>query len=249
MMKTKIKIANKTFYETLRVTFDGQTKELSDENREIEFESSNNGKHTLEVEFVNNDFFDFNKVRNPIAKFLLRIVAFIFMPLLHYFEADDIKGAKSHMWLKYTHPFDFRKTFIVEPQEDKPIALKFTDSYYKPKTRDFSFPNVEIFDCIYKEENEYIKFHSEHMKKAYKIINIPMYVFVFVVLALLFTVFALVGRQALLDVVNRTSAENLFGAIGMVFCFAVLLFILIMAIKAVVRSYKLCDEICEKYEA
>ncbi len=247
-MSTTIKIAKKNFIETLRVTFDGETKELSDKNKEVKFDSSNNGKHTLEVEFVNTDILNFSRVKKPVARFFLHILMFIFIPIMHLMGNDDYKGRQIYTWLTYIQPFEFKKKYIVETQGNKPIKLRFTSAKYKYKTKEYSIPSLEISDCDYTEECEIVKIQSDYVRKTYKTFITTLYVFLGVLFTFVFGVFGLVTTSMVLDAVNRTSQENLFGILAMTFCFAVLIFLVVMAVISAVRSHKLCDEICEKYE-
>lgn len=247
-MSTTIKLANKDFNENLRVTFDGETKELSDEKKEIKFDSSNNGKHTLEVEFVNTDILNFSRLKKPVARFFLRLLMFFFIPIMHIMGNDDFKGGQIYTWLTYIQPFEFKKKYIVETQGDKAIKLKFSNAKYKYKIKEYTMPSLEISDCEYTVESENVKIQSEYVRETYKTFNTSLYVFLGVLFAFIFGVFGLVTRGMIIDAVNRTAQENLFGIIAMTFCFAVLIFLVVMAVVSAVRSHRLCNEICEKYE-
>lgn len=140
-MSTTIKLANKDFNENLRVTFDGETKELSDENKEIKFDSSNNGKHTLEVEFVNTDILNFSRVKKPVARFFLRILMFFFIPIMHIMGNDDFKGGQIYTWLTYIQPFEFT---LLKHKEIKRLSSDLQVHPTSIKQKNIQFPNLRF---------------------------------------------------------------------------------------------------------
>lgn len=247
-MKVTIHLFNLNFTDAIRVTLDGKTQEFNDTKKKIVFDDTGTGRHRLETEFLSKDIIEKKPVKNPVGRFFMNILIAILSIIVHFIDSDDVKGPKIYNWLTHINPFEFKKSFTVEFKDNTEISVKYIKPHYNPTIEDFSDPDIEINNCTAKEEYRHTKFKHSYVKKAFKIFNIPVYTLIFVIIALLFALFTAIFSRRFADIFTQSASENVFFIVSMLFCFSVLIGLAVMAVVAVVRSYRLCRQLCRKHK-
>ena len=226
-MKLTLTLDNmeKEFEDALAVSVNGETKELTTQERQTSFDIPNTDKIEVQVEYKRNDI---QQIKNPIGRFFAYLFFFLLSPII--FFADNDNGIGIHKFFYAAKPFDLKKTFKIVPTEN--VALKFISPKYDKTTRRFSNPDIEVVG----EEMTNVEFYSEYnqasFKKEFRLYHYPAY-------AVLFAIILALTVLMVVALINQFSPFDLFGIIGISFCCVVMLALLIVVICLFVSTHRL----------
>ena len=224
-MKLTFTLDNKGFEDALAVSVNGETKELTTQERQTSFDIPNTNKIEVQVEYKRNDI---QQIKNPIGRFFAYLFFFLLSPII--FFADNDNGIGIHKFFYAAKPFDLKKTFKIVPTEN--VALKFISPKYDKTTRRFSNPDIEVVG----EEMTSVEFYSEYnqasFKKEFRLYHYPAY-------AVLFAIILALTVLMVVALINQFSPFDLFGIIGISFCCVVMLALLIVFICLFVSTHRL----------
>lgn len=247
-MELEVELFNKSIDGILKVTLDGQTKELSEDNRKVIFNCREAEKHRLDVEYVCEGVYDKIKTSNPVARFFLKLLLAVFVAFQYLFDSyDNIRGAQIYSWIKHTQPFDCKKSYTIKNLGDT-LTVKYINSSYSPKKKELSKPDFELTGCNSDLDFHKVTFNETYFKKEYKFYNTPVYTVLFAFTLFLNVLFTIIAVNVFSGIDWQNFSEYAFSVFGIGFCLLFVLFLLIMTIVALVRSYRLCKEICRKYK-
>ena len=226
-MKLTLTLDNmeKEFEDTLAVSVNGKTKDLTTQDKQVSFDVTNTDKIEVHVEYKRNDI---QQIKNPIGRFFAYLFFFLLSPII--FFADNDNGIGIHKFFYAAKPFDLKKTFKIVPTEN--IVLKFISPKYDKTTRRFSNPDIEVVG----EEMTNVEFYSEYnqasFKKEFRLYHYPAY-------AVLFAIILALTVLMVVALINQFSPFDLFGIIGISFCCVVMLALLIVFICLFVSTHRL----------
>ena len=226
-MKLTLTLDNmeKEFEDTLAVSVNGKTKDLTTQDKQVSFDVTNTDKIEVHVEYKRNDI---QQIKNPIGRFFAYLFFFLLSPII--FFADNDNGIGIHKFFYDAKPFDVKKTFKIVPTEN--IVLKFISPKYDKTTRRFSNPDIEVVG----EEMTNVEFYSEYnqasFKKEFRLYHYPAY-------AVLFAIILALTVLMVVALINQFSPFDLFGIIGISFCCVVMLALLIVFICLFVSTHRL----------
>ena len=228
-MRLTFTLGNKEFEDTLAVSVNGKTKDLTTKDKQVSFDVSNTDKIEVHVEYKRNDI---QQIKNPIGRFFAYLFFFLLSPII--FFADNDNGIGIHKFFYDAKPFDLKKTFKIAPTEN--IVLKFIPPKYDKATRQFSDPDIEVVGEKTTDEVLYSEYNQASFKKEFRLYHYPAY-------ALLFTIIFALTVLMTSTLINQFSPFDLFGVIGMSFCCAVMLALLIVFICLFVSTHRLFRQI------
>ena len=226
-MKLTLTLDNmeKEFEDALAVSVNGETKELTTQERQTSFDIPNTNKIEVQVEYKRNDI---QQIKNPIGRFFAYLFFFLLSPIIFFTDNDN--GIGIHKFFYAAKPFDLKKTFKIVPTEN--VALKFISPKYDKTTRRFSNPDIEVVG----EEMTNVEFYSEYnqasFKKEFRLYHYPAY-------AVLFAIILALTVLMVVALINQFSPFDLFGIIGISFCCVVMLALLIVVICLFVSTHRL----------
>ena len=226
-MKLTLTLDNmeKEFEDALAVSVNGETKELTTQERQTSFDIPNIDKIEVQVEYKRNDI---QQIKNPIGRFFAYLFFFLLSPIIFFTDNDN--GIGIHKFFYDAKPFDVKKTFKIVPTEN--IVLKFISPKYDKTTRRFSNPDIEVVG----EEMTNVEFYSEYnqasFKKEFRLYHYPAY-------AVLFAIILALTVLMVVALINQFSPFDLFGIIGISFCCVVMLALLIVVICLFVSTHRL----------
>ena len=228
-MKLTFTLDNKEFEDALAVSVNGETKELTTQERQTSFDIPNTDKIEVHVEYKRNDI---QQIKNPIGRFFAYLFFFLLSPII--FFADNDNGIEIHKFFYDAKPFDVKKTFKIVPTEN--IVLKFISPKYDKTTRRFSVPDIEIIGMETTDVTICSEYNQASFKKEFRLYHYPAYTILFAIILAL-TVLMSVCLFA------QFSPFDLFGVIGMSFCCVVMLALLIVFICLFVSTNRLFRQI------
>lgn len=228
-MTLSFTLANKEFEDTLAVSVNGETKELTTQGRQTSFDIHNTDKIEVQVEYKRNDI---QQIKNPIGRFFAYLFFFLLSPIIFFDDNDN--GIGIHKFFYDAKPFDVKKTFKIAPTEN--IVLKFIPPKYDKATRQFSDPDIEVVGEKTIDEVLYSEYNQVSFKKEFRLYHYPAY-------ALLFTIIFALTVLMTSTLINQFSPFDLFGVIGMSFCCVVMLALLIVSICVFVSTHRLFRQI------
>ena len=224
-MKLTFTLDNKGFEDALAVSVNGETKELTTQERQTSFDIPNIDKIEVQVEYKRNDI---QQIKNPIGRFFAYLFFFLLSPII--FFADNDNGIGIHKFFYAAKPFDLKKTFKIAPTEN--VVLKFISPKYDKATRRFSDPDIEVVGEKMTDEVLCFEYNQASFKKEFRLYHYPAYTVLFAIILAL-TVLMVVA------LINQFSPFDLFGIIGISFCCVVMLALLIVVICLFVSTHRL----------
>ena len=224
-MKISFTLGNKEFEDALSVSVNGETKELTTQERQTSFDIPNTDKIEVQVKYKRNDI---QQIKNPIGRFFAYLFFFLLSPII--FFADNDNGIGIHKFFYAAKPFDLKKTFKIVPTEN--VVLKFISPKYDKTTRRFSKPDIEVVGEEMTDAVLCSEYNPASFKSEFRLYHYPAYAFLFAIILAL-TVFMAVA------LINQFSPFNLFGVIGISFCCVVMLMLLIVFICLFISTHKL----------
>ncbi len=228
-MKLTFKLYNKEFEDALVVSVNGETKDLTAQDKQVSFDVHDTDKAIVQVEYKRNDI---QQIKNPIGRFFAYLFFFLLSPII--FFADNDNGIGIHKFFYDAKPFDLKKTFKIAPTDN--VVLKFISPKYDKTTRRFSAPDIEIIGMETTDVTICSEYNQASFKKEFRLYHYPAYTVLFAV-TLALTVLMSVC------LVNQFSPFDLFGVIGMSFCCVVMLALLIVFICLFVSTHRLFRQI------
>lgn len=228
-MKVSFTLGNEEFEDTLAVSVNGKTKDLTSQDKQVSFDVTNTDKIEVHVEYKRNDI---QQIKNPIGRFFAYLFFLLLSPII--FFADNDNGIGIHKFFYAAKPFDLKKTFKIAPTEN--IVLKFISPKYDKTTRRFSVPNIEIIGMETTDVTICSEYNQASFKKEFRLYHYPTYTILFAIILAL-TVLMSVCLFA------QFSPFHLFGVIGMSFCCVVMLALLIVFICLFVSTHRLFRQI------
>lgn len=247
-MELEVELFNKSIDGALKITLDGQTKELSEENKKVIFNCREAETHRLDVEYVCEGVYDKIKTNNPVAIFFLKLLLAVFVVFQYLFDSyDNIRGGQIYSWIKHTQPFYCKKSYTIKNLGDT-LTVKYINSSYSPKKKEISEPDIELTGCNSDLDFQKVTFNETYFKKEYKFYNAPVYTVLFALTLFLNVLFTVIAVNVFRGVDWQNFNDYAFSVFGMAFCLLTALFLLIMTVVALVRSYRLCKEICRKHK-
>ena len=122
-MKLTLTLNNmeKEFEDAIAVSVNGETKELTTQERQTSFDIPNTDKIEVQVEYKRNDI---QQVKNPIGQFFAYLFCFLLSPII--FFADNDNGIGIHKFFYDAKPFDVKNTTFIkyEKHESKKDKTK-----------------------------------------------------------------------------------------------------------------------------
>ena len=228
-MKVSFALGNEEFEDTLAVSVNGKTKDLTTQDKQVSFDVTNTDKIEVHVEYKRNDI---QQIKNPIGRFFAYLFFFLLSPII--FFADNDNGIGIHKFFYDAKPFDLKKTFKIMPTDN--VVLKFISPKYDKTTKQFSAPDIDIIGAETIDEALHYEYNNVSFKKDFRLYHYPAYTVLFaVILALTVLMSVCLG--------NQFSPFDLFGVIGMSFCCAVMLALLIVFICLFVSTHRLFRQI------
>ena len=228
-MKVSFTLGNKRFEDALAVSVNGETKELTTQERQTSFDIPNTDKTEVQVEYKRNDI---QQIKNPIGRFFAYLFFFLLSPII--FFADNDNGIGIHKFFYNAKPFDLKKTFKITPTDN--VVLKFISPKYEKTTRRFSAPDIEIIGAETMDVVICSEYNQASFKKEFRLYHYPAYALLFVIILSLTALMAVC-------LVNQFLPFDLFGVIGMSFCCVVMLALLIVFIRLFVSTHRLFRQI------
>ena len=228
-MKVSFTLGNEEFEDTLAVSVNGKTKDLTTQDKQVSFDVTNTDKIEVHVEYKRNDI---QQIKNPIGRFFAYLFFFLLSPIIFFDDNDN--GIGIHKFFYDAKPFDVKKTFKIVPTEN--IVLKFISPKYDKTTRRFSVPDIEIIGMETTDVTICSEYNQTSFKKEFRLYHYPAYTILFAIILAL-TVLMSVCLFA------QFSPFDLFGVIGMSFCCVVMLALLIVFICLFVSTNRLFRQI------
>ena len=229
-MRLTFTLDNKEFQDALAVSVNEKTKELTKEEKQVSFDVPDADRIEVHIEYKTNDI---KRIKNPIGRFFAYLLFFLLSTII--FFADNDPGIKTHKFFYDANPFDLKKTFKIASTENT-VILKYVASKYDKQSKRFSAPDIEVTALEITDELHFIKYDQASLKKEFRLYHYPAYTVLFVIILAL----AALMVSALL---NQFSPFDLFGVIGMSFCCAVMLALLIVFTCLFVSTHKLFRQI------
>lgn len=229
-MKITFQLTNKEFEDFLAVSINGETKELTQQDNQINFEVSDIEETTVQVRYIRNDI---QRIKNPIGRFLAYLFFLLLSPLI--FFADNDNGIDIHKFFYGAKPFEWKKIFKIKPTEDM-ISLKYIFPKYDKTARCFSAPDVKIMGAETMEETVTAEYNPVTMKKEFRLYHYPAYTILFAIIIALYVLMAIC-------LFNQFAPFDLVGVIGMSFCCLVVLALFITFICIFVSTHRLLKQI------
>ena len=228
-MKVSFALGNEEFEDTLAVSVNGKTKDLTTQDKQVSFDVTNTDKIEVHVEYKRNDI---QQIKNPIGRFFAYLFFFLLSPII--FFADNDNGIGIHKFFYDAKPFDLKKTFKIIPTNN--VVLKFISPKYDKTTKQFSAPDIDIIGAETIDEALHYEYNNVSFKKDFRLYHYPAYTVLFAVILALTVLMSVC-------LVNQFSPFDLFGVIGMSFCCAVMLALLIVFICLFVSTHRLFRQI------
>jgi hypothetical protein len=228
-MKLTFTLGNKEFEDTLAVSVNGKTKDLTTKDKQVSFDAPNTDKIEVHVEYKRNDI---QQIKNPIGRFFAYLFFLLLSPII--FFADNDNGIGIHKFFYDAKPFDVKKIFKIVPTEN--VVLKFISPKYDKTTKRFLNPNIEVVGEEMTNEVLCSEYNQASFKKEFRLYHYPAYAILFAI------IFALTVLMAV-ALINQFSPFDLFGVIGMSFCCVVMLALLIVFICLFVSTHRLFRQI------
>ena len=188
-MKISFTLGNKEFEDALSVSVNGETKELTTQERQTSFDIPNTDKIEVQVEYKRNDI---QQIKNPIGRFFAYLFFFLLSPIIFFaylfffllspiiFFADNDNGIGIHKFFYDAKPFDVKKTFKIVPTEN--IVLKFISPKYDKTTRRFSVPDIEIIGMETTDVTICSEYNQASFKKEFRLYHYPAYTILFAII-------------------------------------------------------------------
>ena len=232
-MTISFTLANKEFEDILAVSLNRETKELTTQATQVSFDVPDTDKVIAQVGYKRNDIQnDIQQIKNPIGRFFAYLFFFLFSPIIFFVDNDN--GIGIHKFFYDAKPFDLKKTFKIIPTNN--VVLKFISPKYDKTTKQFSAPDIDIIGAETIDEALHYEYNNVSFKKDFRLYHYPAYTVLFaVILALTVLMSVCLG--------NQFSPFDLFGVIGMSFCCAVMLALLIVFICLFVSTHRLFRQI------
>ena len=228
-MTVSFTLANKEFEDSLAISVNRETKELTAQAKQVSFDVHDIDNAIVQVEYKRNDI---QQIKNPIGRFFAYLFFFLLSPII--FFADNDNGIGIHKFFYDAKPFDLKKTFKIIPTNN--VVLKFISPKYDKTTKQFSAPDIDIIGAETIDEALHYEYNNVSFKKDFRLYHYPAYTVLFaVILALTVLMSVCLG--------NQFSPFYLFGVIGMSFCCAVMLALLIVFICLFVSTHRLFRQI------
>ena len=228
-MTVSFTLANKEFEDSLAISVNRETKELTAQAKQVSFDVHDIDNAIVQVEYKRNDI---QQIKNPIGRFFAYLFFFSLSPII--FFADNDNGIGIHKFFYDAKPFDLKKTFKIIPTNN--VVLKFISPKYDKTTKQFSAPDIDIIGAETIDEALHYEYNNVSFKKDFRLYHYPAYTVLFaVILALTVLMSVCLG--------NQFSPFDLFGVIGMSFCCAVMLALLIVFICLFVSTHRLFRQI------
>ena len=228
-MKLTFTLANKEFEDSLAVSVNHETKELTALERQTSFDIPDTDKIKIQVEYKRNDI---QQIKNPIARFFAYLFSLLLSPII--FFADNDNGIGIHKFFCSAKPFDLKKTFKISPTEN--VVLKFISPKYYKTTRCFSNPNIELIGEKTTDEKLYFEYNQSSFKKEFRLYHYPAYL-------LLFAIIIALSVLIVATLVKQFSPFHLMGMLGMTLCCFIMLALLVVFICLFVSTHRLFRQI------
>lgn len=228
-MKLTFMLDNKEFEDALRVSVNGETKDLTAQDTQVYFEFLDTEKIAVQVEYKRNNI---QQIKNPIGRFF----AYLFYLLLSLitFLAYNYNGIEIHNFFYVAKPFDLKKSFKIAPTEN--VVLTFISPKYDKITMRFSKPDIEVVGEKTSDEELCFEYNQASFKKEFRLYHYPTYVVLFAIIIALTVLMAVA-------LITRFAPFDLLGVIGMSFCCVVMFVLLIVFICLFVSTHRLFQQI------
>lgn len=237
-MKTTFQIANRSFTDYLKVTVNGETKYICEQET---FEYTECEKLDVHVQFVDSWEYTKIRVKNPILRLLIAIVSCLFS-VLNYF-LDNNEGIGIDKAYPSITPFTVEKRFTLLPTDDAVITLKWIAPKYNKIQKQYTAPDILVKAASASEEVTKTNYSHAMMKREWKMYHIPSFSVLMIIVLLL----NLLGVYMLVKAANEIPlsaiSDHIVAVIAMAFCELVLLGLLVAVIAVIIRAYKLYREV------
>ena len=228
-MTVSFTLANKEFEDSLAISVNRETKELTAQAKQVSFDVHDIDNAIVQVEYKRNDI---QQIKNPIGRFFAYLFFFLFSPIIFFVDNDN--GIGIHKFFYDAKPFDLKKTFKIMPTDN--VVLKFISPKYDKTTKQFSAPDIDITGAETTDEELRYEYNKVSFKKDFRLYHYPAYTVLFAII---------IALTVLMSVclVNQFLPFDLFGVIGMSFCCVVVLVLLIVLVCLFVSTHRLFQQV------
>lgn len=235
-MTLAFQLKNKEFQDVLAVSVNGETKELTEECRHIDFEVIDANGADVQVEHIQKG--EIKKIKNPIVRGLLVILLspLILLILTINFLSDNDNGISIHNFFYGENPFVMKKSFKISTLNVEPIMLEFVRPQYDKQKRSFSNPNILIHNAVVIDDTQEISYDRKAVKQDFWIYHYPAY-------TVLFILIIAINVLMTICLINQFSPFDLAGVVGMSFCCLVTLALLVAFICIFVSTHQLLNQV------
>ncbi|MBQ8415779.1 MAG: hypothetical protein IJX13_02605, partial [Clostridia bacterium] len=171
-MIVTFQLSNQIFKDALAVSVNGETKELSARNPQINFEISDPQELTVWVEYVSERHRD---VKKTIWKNLLHSIAFVLSKAETVYRSHwRIGTSERDYFFHEVEPFELKKCFKIQPTE-MIIWVKYIPSEYDESENSISAPDIEMVGTEATEQENVMQYNREYMKQEFHLHYYPAY--------------------------------------------------------------------------
>ncbi|MBR3894803.1 MAG: hypothetical protein IKJ35_06610 [Clostridia bacterium] len=229
-MKLTFTLDNKDFEDALLVSVNGETKDLTEQDKQISFDIPDTDQAIVQVEYKRNDM---RQIKNPIGRFFAYVFFFLLSPII--FFADNDGGIGTHNFFCGASPFDLKKTFTIKPNENV-FQIEYIPSQYDKTRKMISAPDIDLCGADVMQEVAFYKYDRASFKKDFRMYHYPAY-------TLLFAVLLAMGAFMTNTLINQFSPFDLIGVVGMSLCVLVVLALLVVMICLFASAHRLFRQV------
>lgn len=230
-MQLNFILDNKEFDDALNVSVNGELKELTVQERHISFDIKDNNAVTVQIEYKGNSI---SQNQTPFLRYLARLLYILLLSPIIFF-ADNSNGIEIHRFFYDSKPFNLKKTFILEPTSST-VAIRYVSPQYNKIEKCFCSPDIAIIGAEATDVIICCEYAEAYFKKSFRFYHYPAYTILFAVTISLTALMAICLS-------GQFSPFSLFGVIGMSFCSAVTLALLIAFIFLFISTHRAFREI------
>jgi hypothetical protein len=236
-MTLHLHLSNKKFEDSLSVSLNGETKELTAGENHISFEVPDTAEITVQIRHVKNSL---QKIRNPIGRFVVWLLFCLISPLI--FFADSDSGIGKHQFFSGANPFDLQKTFRVPASAGGtvPTAVRMTVTYEPPKydklQKTYTAPDIRLTGAEVADETRLCTYNPADFKTEFRLYHYPAYI-------LLFAILLALHLMMLVFLVNQITPFNPLGVVGIAFCWLIVMGLSVGIVWLFAATHKLLRQV------
>lgn len=237
-MKISFQLNNKKFEDILAVSVNGETKELTEVCRSVDWDVLDTYDVCVQVKHIQKG--EREQIKNPILRWVLVILFFPLLLLIFSinFLADNDNGISIHKFFYAANPFKINKYFRITQSNAEPVELTFVQPEYDKQTKKYSHPDILIRNAVVADETKEINYDRKPMKDAFLLYHCPAYTVLFLVIIALNALMAVCMKNQLIS-----EQIDLVAVVGIGICFAIVLALLVIFIYLFCITCKLYKQV------